>query len=217
MLSWRTRWRRRISAIKSMSSTPDSPAKMPDDRTTQGGHYWTLFTPGVWKLLHAVLQAPRLIADACHSELSARAVSASIASEPNLYRHTCCGAVERCARQAGKVSLTEAKPLRDRAAFRRWLSALDYPVPTTAAAAHAAPRQPDTPYSVSRRRSPSVPTPRRSYRIADKRSGNTEPRYGQLCSLEVSRAVEGAYVANPRAEKRVRGQTHAPAPAAPTS
>jgi hypothetical protein len=39
-----------------MSSTPDSPAKMPDDRTTQGGNYWTLFTPGIWKLLHAVLQ-----------------------------------------------------------------------------------------------------------------------------------------------------------------
>ncbi len=29
---------------------------MPDDRTTQGGNYWTLFTPGIWKLLHAVLQ-----------------------------------------------------------------------------------------------------------------------------------------------------------------
>ena len=28
---------------------------MPDDRTTQGGNYWTLFTPGIWKLLHAVL------------------------------------------------------------------------------------------------------------------------------------------------------------------
>ncbi len=30
---------------------------MPEDRTTQGGNYWTLFTPGIWKLLHAVLQA----------------------------------------------------------------------------------------------------------------------------------------------------------------
>jgi hypothetical protein len=29
---------------------------MPDDRTTQGGNYWTLFIPGIWKLLHAVLQ-----------------------------------------------------------------------------------------------------------------------------------------------------------------
>jgi hypothetical protein len=38
-----------------MSNTPDSPAKMPDDRTTQGGNYWTLFTPGIWKVLHAVL------------------------------------------------------------------------------------------------------------------------------------------------------------------
>jgi transposase len=42
-----------------MSSTPDSPAKMPDDRTTQGGNYWTLFTPEIWKLLHAVLHAIR--------------------------------------------------------------------------------------------------------------------------------------------------------------
>jgi len=23
---------------------------------TQGGNYWTLFTPGIWKVLHAVLQ-----------------------------------------------------------------------------------------------------------------------------------------------------------------
>jgi hypothetical protein len=30
---------------------------MPDDRTTQGGNYWTLFTPGIWKVLHAVLQS----------------------------------------------------------------------------------------------------------------------------------------------------------------
>ncbi len=29
---------------------------MPDDRTDQGGNYWTLFTPGIWKDLHAVLQ-----------------------------------------------------------------------------------------------------------------------------------------------------------------
>ncbi len=26
----------------------------------QGGNFWTLFTPGIWKLLHAVLQAYRL-------------------------------------------------------------------------------------------------------------------------------------------------------------
>ena len=25
----------------------------------QGGNYWTLFTPGIWKVLHAVLQIPR--------------------------------------------------------------------------------------------------------------------------------------------------------------
>ncbi|MFL5253749.1 MAG: hypothetical protein ACJ8AI_12790, partial [Rhodopila sp.] len=36
-------------------NTPDSPAKPPDDRMDQGGNYWTLFTPGIWKVLHAVL------------------------------------------------------------------------------------------------------------------------------------------------------------------
>jgi hypothetical protein len=39
-----------------MNNTPDSPAKPPDDRTDKGGNYWTLFTPGTWKVLHAVLQ-----------------------------------------------------------------------------------------------------------------------------------------------------------------
>src|SRR6185437_12644217 len=38
-----------------MNNTPDSPAKPPDDRMDQGGNYWTLFTPGIWKVLHAVL------------------------------------------------------------------------------------------------------------------------------------------------------------------
>jgi hypothetical protein len=40
-----------------MNNTPDSPAKPPDDRMDQGGNYWALFTPGIWKVLHAVLQA----------------------------------------------------------------------------------------------------------------------------------------------------------------
>ena len=31
--------------------------KTPDDRTDQGGNYWTLFTPRIWKVLHAILQA----------------------------------------------------------------------------------------------------------------------------------------------------------------
>jgi len=43
-----------------MNNTPDSPAKPPDDRTDQGGNYWTLFTPGIWKVLHAVLQTQTL-------------------------------------------------------------------------------------------------------------------------------------------------------------
>jgi hypothetical protein len=38
-----------------MNNTPDSPAKPPDDRMDQGGNYWALFTPGIWKVLHAVL------------------------------------------------------------------------------------------------------------------------------------------------------------------
>jgi hypothetical protein len=36
---------------------------MPDDRTDQGENYWTLFTPGIWKLLHAVLQLRSEMAD----------------------------------------------------------------------------------------------------------------------------------------------------------
>jgi hypothetical protein len=39
-----------------MNNTPDSPAQTLDDRMNQGGNYWTLFTPGIWKLLHAVSQ-----------------------------------------------------------------------------------------------------------------------------------------------------------------
>jgi hypothetical protein len=27
----------------------------------QGGNYWTLFTPGIWKVLHAVLQLKALL------------------------------------------------------------------------------------------------------------------------------------------------------------
>jgi hypothetical protein len=26
----------------------------------QGGNYWTLFTPGIWKVLHAVLHTARI-------------------------------------------------------------------------------------------------------------------------------------------------------------
>src|SRR4051812_29921850 len=43
----------------SMNNTPDSPAKTPDDCTDQGGNYWTLFIPGIWKVLHAVLERRR--------------------------------------------------------------------------------------------------------------------------------------------------------------
>src|SRR5208283_1571441 len=45
-----------------MNNTPDSPAKPPDDCTYQGGNYWTLFTPGIWKVLHAVLHVIDAIA-----------------------------------------------------------------------------------------------------------------------------------------------------------
>jgi integrase len=39
-----------------MFNTPDSPAKTPGGYTTQGGNFWTLITPEIWKVLHAVLQ-----------------------------------------------------------------------------------------------------------------------------------------------------------------
>jgi hypothetical protein len=54
-----------------MNNTPDSPAKTPDDRTDQGGNYWTLFTPGIWKVLHAVLQRTALVS--LHSLVARRA------------------------------------------------------------------------------------------------------------------------------------------------
>ncbi|NQD94348.1 integron integrase [Pseudomonas sp. CrR25] len=38
----------------SIDNTPDSPAKRPDGCTHRGGNYWTLFTPGIWKVFHAV-------------------------------------------------------------------------------------------------------------------------------------------------------------------
>jgi len=43
-----------------MDNTPDSPAKTPVGYTTQGGNYWTLITPEIWKVLHAVLHAAML-------------------------------------------------------------------------------------------------------------------------------------------------------------
>ncbi|MBP9799138.1 MAG: hypothetical protein KBD39_03380 [Sterolibacterium sp.] len=42
--------------MTSMDNTPDSPAKTPVGYTTQGGNFWTLITPEIWKVLHAVLQ-----------------------------------------------------------------------------------------------------------------------------------------------------------------
>lgn len=52
--------------MTSMDNTPDSPAKTPEGYTTQGGNFWTLITPEIWKVLHAVLhldEAVRLIAE----------------------------------------------------------------------------------------------------------------------------------------------------------
>ena len=45
--------------MTSMDNTPDSPAKTPEGYTTQGGNFWTLITPEIWKVLHAVLQPCR--------------------------------------------------------------------------------------------------------------------------------------------------------------
>jgi hypothetical protein len=56
MLSLPTERRNRTLAIVSVINTPDSPAQRPDDRMTLGGNFWTLFTQGNWKDLHAVLQ-----------------------------------------------------------------------------------------------------------------------------------------------------------------
>ena len=44
-----------------MDNTPDSPAKTPEGYTTQGGNFWTLITPEIWKVLHAVLQILGLV------------------------------------------------------------------------------------------------------------------------------------------------------------
>ena len=41
--------------MMSMDNTPGFSGKTPDGCTTRGGNYWTLFTPGIWKDLHAVL------------------------------------------------------------------------------------------------------------------------------------------------------------------
>jgi hypothetical protein len=48
-----------------MCNTPDAPAKKPDDRMNQGGNYWTLFTPGIWKVLHAVFHVAGLMDHRC--------------------------------------------------------------------------------------------------------------------------------------------------------
>jgi hypothetical protein len=45
--------------MTSMFNTPDSPAKTPGGYTTQGGNFWTLITPEIWKVLHAVLQGEK--------------------------------------------------------------------------------------------------------------------------------------------------------------
>ncbi len=45
--------------MTSMDNTPDSPAKTPEGYTTQGGNFWTLITPEIWKVLHAVLHVMR--------------------------------------------------------------------------------------------------------------------------------------------------------------
>src|SRR6478609_2816997 len=51
-----------------MNNTPDSPAKPPDDHMDQGGNYWTLFTPGIWKVLHAVLEPGRQLGEVVHRQ-----------------------------------------------------------------------------------------------------------------------------------------------------
>lgn len=55
--------------MTSMDNTPDSPAKTPEGYTTQGGNFWTLITPEIWKVLHAVLHACEQILTECLTEL----------------------------------------------------------------------------------------------------------------------------------------------------
>ena len=65
--------------MTSMDNTPDSPAKTPEGYTTQGGNYWTLITPEIWKVLHAVLQTAIYLVV---KEVFRRAAAALDASDP---------------------------------------------------------------------------------------------------------------------------------------
>jgi hypothetical protein len=51
----------------------------------QGGNYWTLFTPGIWKVLHAVLHS----APAAHGLAAAevRAVAATLGPLPPVAKY----------------------------------------------------------------------------------------------------------------------------------
>jgi hypothetical protein len=62
-----------------MSNTPDSPAEKPDHRTDQGGNFWALFTPGIWKVLHAVLHRTRVASIFPNTASCLRLVSALLA------------------------------------------------------------------------------------------------------------------------------------------
>ena len=71
--------------MTSMDNTPDSPAKTPEGYTTQGGNFWTLITPEIWKVLHAVLQTPALSSGGT-SLLQARTVNEVVKAQTNKVR-----------------------------------------------------------------------------------------------------------------------------------
>ena len=53
----------------------------------QGGNYWTLFTPGIWKVLHAVLQEGSLLLNTDQPVFVANAIEEFIAATVEQYVH----------------------------------------------------------------------------------------------------------------------------------
>jgi hypothetical protein len=72
-----------------MDNTPDSPAKTPVGYTTQGGNYWTLITPEIWKVLHAVLHSAILSRLLTKYEASGNAKALPLITQisPTAWRH----------------------------------------------------------------------------------------------------------------------------------
>jgi hypothetical protein len=78
-----------------MCNTPDAPAKKPDDRMNQGGNYWTLFTPGIWKVLHAVFHKLCAVAGLAPGQVEVERVAVEISLEVDFGRETAARAAKR--------------------------------------------------------------------------------------------------------------------------